>query len=119
MANTLFIIDDDEDIRFSLSIWFKKMGYDVKTFSNLQELLQGYEKEIPNLILLDVNLNGEDGRQICKYLKSELSLAALVLLFSANPANGEDYKQYEASDFISKPFSLTEISNVIASHINS
>ena len=118
MANTLFIIDDEEDIRFSLSIWFKRIGYDVKTFSNSEELLKGYEKDIPNLILLDVNLNGEDGREICKHLKHDLSLSAPILLFSANPANGENYKQYEASDFISKPFSLAEIANIIASHIS-
>ncbi len=117
MSNTLFIIDDEEDIRFSLSIWFRKIGYDVKTFSNSEELLKGCEKETPNLILLDVNLNGEDGREICKYVKKELSFPVPVLLFSANPANGENYKQYEASDFISKPFSLMEISNIIASHI--
>ena len=118
MTNTLFIIDDEEDIRFSLYIWFKKMGYDVKTFSNSIELFKGCETEIPNLILLDVNLNGEDGREICRQLKSKPSFTVPVLLFSANPANGENYKQYAASDFISKPFSLTEISNIIASYIN-
>ena len=121
MADTpkiLYVVDDEEDICTFLFIWFKQKGYNVKTFSNSKDLYVGYEKQIPDLILLDVNLKGEDGRVICKQLKSQMSFAAPVLLFSANPANGDNYKQYEASDFINKPFSLKEISNLVASYIS-
>ena len=117
MADTLYIIDDEEDILFSLFIWFKKIGYEVKTFSNSKDLLKNFGQQQPDLILLDVNLNGEDGREVCKVLKTELRCHAPVLLFSANPYNGENYKQCKAAGFINKPFTLTEISKVIASHI--
>ncbi len=118
MANSLYIIDDEEDILISLFIWFRRIGYDVKTFSNSKDLLATFNKRKPDLILLDVNLKGEDGREICKFYKDEMHFEAPILLFSANPLNGENYKQYEADGFIDKPFSLTEISKIVAAHIS-
>ncbi len=117
MKNIIYIIDDEADILFSLSYWFTKTGYDVETFLNSKDLLDTLADKKPDLVLLDVNLNGEDGREICRHIKKAYNLSIPVILFSANPANGENFKQCEAVDFINKPFSLVEMSKIIAHHL--
>ena len=77
----LFIVDDDYDILLSLGIWFKKMGYDVSTFENSKTMFSGLKEAVPDLILLDINLQGEDGRDICRKLKSESDINCPVILF--------------------------------------
>lgn len=114
----LFIVDDDFDILLSLKIWFSKKGFDVQIFEQSKSLFEAlYKTELlPDLILLDVNLRGEDGRDICKKIKQEF-IKRPVILFSANIHALENFEENCADGFLHKPFSLQEIHNLINSHI--
>ncbi len=109
----LFIIDDDEDILFSLKHWFAKRGFSVEIFSLPEPMLDALESRMPGLILMDVNLGTKDGREICRELKEQNHLQCPILLFSANPFNLENYQKYLADGAVEKPFSLNEITDVI------
>ena len=113
----LFIIDDDYDILLSLKIWFTKKGFDVKVFENSKPLFVALYQSVPDLILLDVNLNGEDGREICKRIKTEFVINKPVILFSANSNALENYKDTCADGFLHKPFSLHQIYTLINSYM--
>lgn len=113
----LFIVDDDYDILLSLKIWFSKKGFEVKVFQQSKTLYDALYQDKPDLILLDVNLNGEDGREICKRLKTELILNRPVILFSANAFTLENYRDNYADGILHKPFSLQEIHCLINSYI--
>lgn len=113
----LFIVDDDYDILLSLKIWFSKKGYAVKVFQQSKPLFEELYLSTPDLILLDVNLNGEDGRQICKRIKSEFVNDRPVILFSANARALENYEETCADDILHKPFSLHQIQALINSYI--
>lgn len=64
----------------------------------------------PNLILLDVHLDNDDGREICRLIKSAPLTASIpVILFSANPNSLKDYASYGASACIEKPFNKEEL----------
>ncbi len=114
----LFIIDDDEDILFSLKCWFERKGFLVEVFSLPEPLLQALETTTPGLILMDVNLDDKDGREICKQLKQEHHLVCPIILFSANPFVLKDYKAYLADGTIEKPFGLKDITTTITSFID-
>ncbi len=113
----LFIVDDDNDILLSLKIWFSKKGFDVKVFQQSKPLIEALYQSQPDLILLDVNLNGEDGREICKRIKKEFITNRPIILFSANAYALENYKDSCADDILHKPFSLNEIYSLINSHL--
>ena len=113
----LFIVDDDYDILLSLKIWFSKKGFDVKVFQQSKPLYDALYRSQPDLILLDVNLNGEDGREICKKIKTELVANQLVILFSANAHALENYQASRADGILHKPFSLHEIYSLINSYL--
>ncbi len=113
----LFIVDDDHDILLSLKIWFSKKGFDVRVFQHSRPLFDALYQSMPDLILLDVNLNGEDGREICKRIKNEFVVNRPVILFSANAHALENYKDSCADGVLHKPFSLHEIYSLINSYV--
>ena len=113
----LFIVDDDYDILLSLKIWFSKKGFEVKVFQQSKPLFDALNQSLPDLILLDVNLNGEDGREICRRIKNEFTINRPVILFSANAQALENYQDVCADGVLHKPFSLQEIHGLINSYI--
>jgi DNA-binding NtrC family response regulator len=112
----LFIIDDEEDILLSLNHWFKRKGFEVKVFEEPNSMLEALQVSMPDVILLDVNLKGVDGRDICKKLHDELNLQIPVILVSANSYALEGFKDPCVSEKIDKPFDLEVITNVVTSH---
>ena len=116
---TLFIVDDDYDILLSLSMWFRKMGYAVDTFENARNLFAALQQTVPDLILLDINLQGEDGRDICKQIKTNITSNCPVILFSANYPALEGYSDRYADGILHKPFDLQEALQMVKSHLPS
>ncbi len=119
MVRKLFIVDDDYDILLSLSIWFKKMGYEVDTFENGRNLFAALQQTVPDLILLDINLQGEDGRDVCKQIKTNVASNCPVILFSANYPALEGYSERYADGILHKPFDLQEVLQMVKSHLPS
>lgn len=115
----LFIVDDDYDILLSLGMWFKKMGFAVDTFENSRTMFSALHQSVPDLILLDINLQGEDGREVCKQIKKEDTHACPVILFSANYPALEGAQNLYADGILHKPFDLQEALQMVKSHIHS
>jgi DNA-binding response OmpR family regulator len=73
----------------------------------------------PDLILLDVMLNGADGREICRNLHSGTETKNLpVILFSANPEMRKDANGSNAKAFIGKPFEIANFIETIKANVN-
>ena len=115
--NLLYIVDDEEDMLQTLEFYFQKNGYEVKTFTKSKDMMEALETRKPNLILMDVNLRRTDGRTMCKVIKRKYDSATPIVLFSGNADLETEYKEYNADGFISKPFSLEDISKKIASYL--
>ncbi len=79
----------------------------VKSKSDLLLLIKSFS---PDLIMLDIFLQGEDGREICKELRKHKETKYLcILLFSASSKELANYKDHGADGFIEKPFGLNGI----------
>lgn len=105
----IFIVDDDPDILLSMRHWLNKKGYHVSGFLDVNSALESLYDNIPDIIILDVNLKGEDGRDLCREIKNNAPYDVVVLLFSANPDNLLNYEEYNADDIFHKPFELDEL----------
>lgn len=114
---TIFIVDDEEDLLQSLQFYLKQEGYEVKTFTKSKDMMEELEKGKPDLILMDVNLRRNDGRTLCRIIKNKYAVDAPIVLFSANADIETEYKNFNADGFISKPFSFEQISQTIAAHV--
>jgi len=116
MAN-IFLVDDSPEILEAMEyILHDLYGYEVKTASSSRMLLENLDGFVPDVILLDVLLTGEDGRNICKSLReNERTKDIPVILMSASPKLLLDYESCGAVEVITKPFHLSEIRDKIRS----
>lgn len=107
----VLIIDDDKDLLEITTYLLSKKGYEVAVCDNLEDALTTIASFKPGLILLDVFLNGIDGLDICRKLKSYPETRHLpIIIFSSYPSMGETaIFEYGADDFISKPFEVDEL----------
>jgi DNA-binding response OmpR family regulator len=117
--NKILVLDDDEDILSLVETILSMNNFNVKSISNWQEIYSKMEQFKPDLVLLDVMLNGADGRDICKKIHSDKETENIpVLLFSANPEMGKYMKECMAQGFIAKPFDISGLLKTIRMHLN-
>jgi DNA-binding response OmpR family regulator len=107
----ILIVDDDKDLLDVVKSLLHKKGFDVSTYADSDSLLEAIKSYNPQLILLDVFLNGVDGLEVCKKLKaSPFSRNIPVIILSAYPRIGDTaIYEFGANDFIAKPFEVNEL----------
>ncbi len=107
MTQQIIIIDDDPGILEVMQMTLEYEGYQVKASTNSKCFRQLQPGNLPNLILLDVQLAGEDGRALCRQLKTnKLTKDIPVILASAIDVGNQVRREKCADDFLAKPFSL-------------
>ena len=104
----LLIVDDSSALLEVMKNILERSDYTVKTLNRGDNIYNEITEFSPDLLILDIYLAGEDGREICKKLKmNEQTKNLCILVFSASPKTLEDYNSYYADDFIEKPFDIT------------
>ena len=106
----IVIVDDSKDLLEVLKFFLEEKGHQIETVSSYSDLISVIKTFSPDLIILDIYLQGEDGRQICKELrKYEATKYLCILMFSASSKALVNYKDYGADGYLEKPFGLNEI----------
>jgi DNA-binding response OmpR family regulator len=100
----ILVIDDDIDLLMLLERRLDREGYCVETACSIAEAKALIPIVQPHLVLLDVNINGEDGRQLCFELKTDPSLEMKVILISGHDPNPRRAQLFKADDMLPKPF---------------
>ena len=105
----IYCVEDERNIRELLIYTLETTGFKARGFGNGNELMKALKEEIPELILLDIMLPGEDGYNILKRLKSDTRTRDIpVIMVTAKEAEFDKVKGLEggADDYITKPFKL-------------
>ena len=111
MAEKILVVDDEWELRNLLTEFLTGDGYDVIQASNGEEALELAEKEEPQVILLDVKMPGIDGIEVCRRLKEEDKTRFIpIIMVTALEDRDVDAFVEGADDFVTKPFSLVELS---------
>jgi len=112
----IIIVDDDPAIQDSASLIFSDTDYKVTVCSNGNNILAG-NFELPDIFIIDKQLPGVDGLEICKHLKTQEATRNIpVIIMSASPAISEFSKVAGAEDFIEKPYSVKQMRGLVAKH---
>ena len=107
----IYCVEDEKNIRELLVYTLKSSGYEAKGLGNGKELKKALKEEIPELILLDIMLPGEDGYAVLEYLKGRPDTQDIpVIMVTAKEAEYDKVRGLEggADDFITKPFGMME-----------
>ncbi len=108
----ILVVDDDPYILMSLEFLMKKNGFEVMVARNGTEALDIVEKQVPDIVLLDIMMPDVDGYAICKHIKSSKKLKeAKVVFMSAKSKETDIRKGYDlgASLYVTKPFSTRQL----------
>lgn len=114
----VIIIEDDAAILDVLGMLFKRAGYETLTYLNGNFIFKD-EFSIPDLFIIDKQLSGVDGLDICKHLKqTEATKNIPVIILSATPWLQIQIKQAGADAFLEKPFSNNQLLEVASALVN-
>lgn len=116
MKHRILIVDDEVMITELLSDHLGNEGYETDTAGSAAGALKLLPKK-PDLILLDINMPGVDGLELCKNIREHVSCPILFLTARITEQDKINGLQYGGDDCITKPFSLKELSARVAAHL--
>lgn len=118
MVKQIVVVDDERDILDFLTLALELEGYSVKASMDGGCFRQLYQGELPDLILMDVQLSDEDGRVLCRKLKANERTRNLpIILYSAANLGRQIREEGCADDFLAKPFSLDTLISKVEKHL--
>ena len=118
MKKRILVVDDSQAILDVMRLALEAEGYEVTT-SLTGAYFRQMESNLPDLILLDVLLSGEDGGEICQRLKSDERTRHIpLILISAHAGLPETAARCGADGYLIKPFHLNELGNIVSRYLN-
>jgi two-component system nitrogen regulation response regulator NtrX len=110
MKTTVMLVDDEKDIRDSLTGVLKDEGYEVVAAANAEEAFKKLEARSPEVVLLDIWLPGMDGTEALKEIKlKHPGIPVIMISGHANIETAVRTTKLGAYDFIEKPLSLDKV----------
>lgn len=109
MVAHVAVVDDEEDIRSVVARYLIKHGYDVSQAADGAALRALMAERPVDLIVLDVNMPGEDGLSLVKWLRTLGEVGIVMLTGNAEPVDKVVGLELGADDYVSKPFELREL----------
>ena len=108
----IYIVEDDDNIRELEAYAMKSNGYDTQCSVSSKELYKAIVKAVPDLVLLDIMLPGDDGLTILKKLRDDPVTEKIpVIIISAKTTELDRVKGLDlgADDYLCKPFGVMEL----------
>ena len=107
------IVDDEKDMRQSISQWLALSGFDTETFASAEEALKGLGNDFPGIVVSDIKMPGMDGMQFLRKLKGvDSSLPVIMITGHGDVPMAVEAMRMGAFDFLEKPFNpdrMTEL----------
>ena len=116
MVYRLLIADDEQDIRALLKDFFEMQGYQTETAKDGKEVLEKIARQ-PDLILLDINMPGMDGLEVCRRIREYVSCPILFLTARVEEQDRINGLMIGGDDYVVKPFAMEELGARVAAHL--
>jgi two-component system, OmpR family, KDP operon response regulator KdpE len=109
MAARILVVDDEPNILATVTPLLRGRGYDVVAAMSGRAALDAFDREKPDLLILDLGLPDMNGIEVCRQIRQTSSAPILVL--SARGAEGDKVKALDAGadDYVTKPFGAEEL----------
>jgi FixJ family two-component response regulator len=111
---TVFVIDDDEDVRASIQRLLKTVGLHGEVFASAQDLLQRKMPEGPSCLILDIRLPGMSGLEVQrKLVAADISIPIIFITAHADVDMAVRAMKLGAVEFLTKPFRPQELVDAV------
>jgi two-component system phosphate regulon response regulator OmpR len=105
----ILIVEDDVSVRDMLAEYMRSHGYEVAHANGGAVMREAVETSLPDVVLLDVNLPGEDGFTLARFLRERYDVGIIMVTGSADLADRVAGLEVGADDYVVKPFELREL----------
>ena len=112
----IYCVEDDESIRDLVGYALRGQGYGMEGFGCADDFYKGMKKAVPDLVLLDVMLPGEDGLSILKKIRErEANIPIIMMTAKSSEFDVVRGLDLGADDYVTKPFGIMELLSRIRS----
>ena len=108
-SGRLLIVDDDAQVRAMLVEYLSGHRYEVREAASGAAMRTEIERDLPDLILLDIGLPGEDGLSLARYLRARYDVAMIMVTASRDTVDRVVGLEVGADDYVTKPFDPREL----------
>jgi DNA-binding response OmpR family regulator len=110
MARTILVVDDEPTLRETLAEALDADGFRVVTAADGREALARFREHRPELVVLDLMLPELSGIEVCRIIRQESDVPILMLTAKSSEVDKIVGLELGADDYVTKPFSLRELS---------
>jgi DNA-binding response OmpR family regulator len=107
--NSLLVVDDERDVRETLREYFELNGFDVHAAADGSSMRSVMKQRDIDIVLMDVNLPGEDGLSLTRELRSAHNVGIIMVTAMGQTVDRIVGLEMGADDYIAKPFELREV----------
>jgi two-component system KDP operon response regulator KdpE len=105
----VLVVDDEPEVRRALRTSLSGRGYDVQLAANGEEALAEFARHRPDLVLLDLQLPGLSGLEVCRELREQSDLPIVILSVQGDEPTKVRALDLGADDYVMKPFGIEEL----------
>ena len=112
-AMKIAIVDDEKDMRQSISQWLALSGYDTETYASAEEALGSVGPDYPGIVISDIKMPGMDGIQLLrKLMGTDSALPVIMITGHGDVPIAVEAMRIGAFDFLEKPFNPDRMSDL-------
>ena len=109
MSRKVLVVDDEKNIVDIIAFNLNREGYEVIVARDGEKALEAFEKEAPNLVILDIMMPKMDGFETCKKIRQTSNTPIIMLTARAEEVDKVLGLELGADDYVTKPFSVREL----------
>lgn len=109
MSHSIYIADDERNIRDLIKSFLESDGYEVSAFETGDELKAAFDEKPADLVILDIMMPGTDGLTVCKQLREESSVPIIILTAKDSEYDYVHGITIGSDDYLTKPFRPTAL----------
>ena len=123
-SKTILIVDDDREIVELFNEMVNALGdYRILNASSGNDALRVIENDLPDLIMMDIMMEGMDGIELCRNLKdsgrtSHIPVVAVTVIHQKEVMMFERIMASGVDDYMKKPFSMEQLKEVLDKHLH-
>ena len=109
----ILVVDDDASVRAMLREYLAGHGFRVGEAGNGAQMREQIDREVPDVVLLDVRLPGEDGLVLARYVRERYDSGVIMVTALNEMDDKREAIQTGADDYVEKPFDLATLAATV------